>query len=634
VAVDLDSSQTLAGKTLNSSCVVDSAALQIVPLAKGGLGKSVSGLVGVVKIASGATEASVETIVNADVSATAAIDATKLADGSVSNTEFQKLNTVGTNAAGEIVNTDGTQTLTNKTLGSGCSFDASELPIVTPSKGGTGVANNDLSTLTLSGDYPITINLTGSTNVFLPETGTLVTTDGNESLTKKLISTTEFLTGALQLPSGTTAEQPTGPAVIDGMIRYNIDLSAFEGRASGEWSPIGGGSAGGTVVTIPQVAHGLSVGNAVYLNGSVYTKAIATSAAAAEVVGVVSKADLPNEFDLTLSGELTGLTGLTTGEVYFLSAATPGLLTTTEPTVIGQVSVPVGVASSATTMYVAPKRGAVVGGVNARTEVALTSGAVTNVQNVAGMTAGELTGWVFISSSPARRFYVSAKFALSGAGGDYNLSYQTTGDTPPAGFLVDITTTGMIRVTLPASSGSTSVINYALNAPAIGASFPLTVNASQVQGRTDGSAVASGYIGQKITWTTPPPSQQLVTTTETDLTNSSITLTPGIWQIFASIQCVAQVAPAVGAEQAIYLKITDSANTVINNLDKSIYIKNVAAAPGAMQCVISMNDVVNISSSTTYKIRILKYESGGSAQSYIYNASPSSFSHFYAVRIA
>jgi microcystin-dependent protein len=111
------------------------------------------------------------------------------------------------------------------------------------------------------------------------------------------------------------------------------------------------------------------------------------------------------------------------------------------------------------------------------------------------MTAGELAGWVFISSSPARRFYVSAKFALSGAGGDYNLSYQTTGDTPPVGFLVDITTTGMIRVTLPASSGSTSVINYALNAPAIGASFPLTVSASQIVGDTNPVGTMLDYAG-------------------------------------------------------------------------------------------------------------------------------------------
>jgi hypothetical protein len=142
--------------------------------------------------------------------------------------------------------------------------------------------------------------------------------------------------------------------------------------------------------------------------------------------------------------------------------------------------VPIGVASSSTKMYVAPKRGAVVGGTNARAQVSLTSGAATNVQNVGTMDAGELTGWVFISSAAPVRFYVSAKFAKSGAGGDYNLNYQTTGDTPPAGFLVDITTTGMIRVTLPTSSGSTSVINYALNAPAIGASFPLTVNADNI----------------------------------------------------------------------------------------------------------------------------------------------------------
>jgi hypothetical protein len=648
VAVDLDSTQELSGKTLNSTCSVDSSALSIVSLAKGGLGINAEGLVGVVKIASGATEASVATIVNSDVSATAAIDATKLADGSVDNTTFQKLFTVGTDAPGELVNTDGTQTLTNKTLDSSCSFDAGSLPIAPPSKGGTGVANNDLSTLTLSGDYPLTINLTGSTNVFLPEIGTLVTTDGDESLTKKLISTTEFLTGALQLPSGTTAEQPTGPAVIDGMIRYNTDLSAFEGRASGEWSPIGGGSAGGTVVTIPQVAHGLSVGNAVYLNGSTYTKAIATSAAAAEVVGVVSKADLPNEFDLTLSGELTGLTGLTTGEVYFLSPTTAGLLVTTEPTTIGQVSVPIGVASSATTMYVAPKRGSIVGGTNARAQVSLTSGAVTNVQNVGTMDAGELTGWVFISSAAPVRFYVSAKFAKSGAGGDYNLSYQTTGDTPPAGFLVDITTTGMIRVTLPASSGSTSVINYALNAPAIGASFPLTVNASQVQGRTDGSAVASGYVGEVIrpaAFNVDTSINSMSSTTQTDISGSSITLSKGVWILFYS--CSAGIGGTFGANGGIRanIRITDAANILVpNSISLLIFGDGAISGWSTLFTQLSASTVVNIGTDTTYKLRAMVNTNGtvtGPAFTIIASGSgpgalsdPDSSSSFYAIRIA
>ncbi len=46
----------------------------------------------------------------------AAINATKVADGSVDNTEFQRLGTAGTAGAGNLVTTDGTQTLTNKTL--------------------------------------------------------------------------------------------------------------------------------------------------------------------------------------------------------------------------------------------------------------------------------------------------------------------------------------------------------------------------------------------------------------------------------------------------------------------------------------------------------------------------------------
>jgi len=49
---------------------------------------------------------------------------------------------------------------------------------------------------------------------------------------------------------------------------------------------------------------------------------------------------------------VTGLAGLTVGEVYFLSADTAGAITATEPSIIGNVSLSVGVASSATSLYV------------------------------------------------------------------------------------------------------------------------------------------------------------------------------------------------------------------------------------------------------------------------------------------
>lgn len=64
-------------------------------------------------------DADANTITNiedADIKAAAAIDATKIADGSVDNTEFQRLGAAGGGAAGDLVTTDGTQTLTNKTV--------------------------------------------------------------------------------------------------------------------------------------------------------------------------------------------------------------------------------------------------------------------------------------------------------------------------------------------------------------------------------------------------------------------------------------------------------------------------------------------------------------------------------------
>jgi hypothetical protein len=49
-------------------------------------------------------------------------------------------------------------------------------------------------------------------------------------------------TGAILLPVGTTAQQPTGVA---GKIRYNSTNTKFEGYSNGAWSSIGGGATGG-----------------------------------------------------------------------------------------------------------------------------------------------------------------------------------------------------------------------------------------------------------------------------------------------------------------------------------------------------------------------------------------------------
>jgi len=53
----------------------------------------------------------------------------------------------------------------------------------------------------------------------------------------KLLSTAGVL-----LPSGTTAQRPTG---VNGIMRYNSDLSSFEGYKGGAWGALGGGGGGG-----------------------------------------------------------------------------------------------------------------------------------------------------------------------------------------------------------------------------------------------------------------------------------------------------------------------------------------------------------------------------------------------------
>lgn len=111
---------------------------------------------------------------------------------------------------------------------------------------------------------------------------------------------------------------------------------------------------------ITQNAHGFSVGQALYLNGSTYTLAIATAASTAEVVGVVSSIIDANNFVLISPGYITGLAGLTAGTVYFLSDSVAGALTATEPSTVGYISKPILIADSTTSGYVYQERGKII----------------------------------------------------------------------------------------------------------------------------------------------------------------------------------------------------------------------------------------------------------------------------------
>jgi len=318
----------------------------------------------------------------------------------------------------------------------------------------------------------------------------------------------------------------------------------------------------GDKITVTQASHGFTssdVGRPLYLVGGTWTLAIASAAASAEVAGFIYAVLDANTLRISTSGQcpsvganfLDGGGSLVAGEVYFLSPSTAGKVTATEPTVIGQISKPLGVATSTSAFQFFNFRGSVVGGANARTQISLSNNTTANVQNVSAYDAGEIVGWVYIDAGTDYRFLLKAQFAKNGAGTNWNLSYQTVGDTPPAGFSFSITSGGVIQYTMPSvASFSTALFNYALNAPAVGTSFPLSVsgtsvvggtptvntinestlnNGVQIQGRKSGSAISSGYVGE-ITTRSEFNNASVGTTT---VNLGTLNLTAGVWLVLA-----------------------------------------------------------------------------------------------------
>lgn len=119
-------------------------------------------------------------IENADIKAGAAIDATKIADGSVSNTEFQLLNGLTT-----MVTPSSTDTFTNKSMdGDNNTF--------------TDIGISSLKTVLADADKVIRRDASGAviSGNSLPNSSALVTTDSTSSLSNKTLASPIITTAA------------------------------------------------------------------------------------------------------------------------------------------------------------------------------------------------------------------------------------------------------------------------------------------------------------------------------------------------------------------------------------------------------------------------------------------------------
>lgn len=117
-------------------------------------------------------------------------------------------------------------------------------------------------------------------------------------------------------------------------------------------------SATSTAVTesFNQVAHGLLVGEVVRFNSGSWVLAQADTVDNSEALGVISAVAGVDDFTVTYSGRITGLSGLTADNTFFLDDVAAGAITLIEPT---GISKPILFATSATAAVVKIFRGVI-----------------------------------------------------------------------------------------------------------------------------------------------------------------------------------------------------------------------------------------------------------------------------------
>lgn len=145
---------------------------------------------------------------------------------------------------GTVITTGDTGTVTSTMIANGTIVDAdinasaaisgSKIQAASTSNAGAvQLTDSTSSTSTTTAATPASVKTAYDlANAALPKTGGTISGNVDNSAT-----------GYFDLPAGTTAQRPGSPNT--GMIRYNTDLSQFEGYSGSAWGTIGGGAKGG-----------------------------------------------------------------------------------------------------------------------------------------------------------------------------------------------------------------------------------------------------------------------------------------------------------------------------------------------------------------------------------------------------
>jgi len=122
-------------------------------------------------------------------------------------------------------------------------------------------------------------------------------------------------------------------------------------------------------IDVAQSSHGFAVGDVIRMTttNNTYAKALADTAANAEVIGIVIDVTDSNNFTYATSGEITVAAAVpnstTAGDIVYLSTSSAGGTQTTEPSTTNQISKPVAIITEANNkMVLVPFRGEIISG--------------------------------------------------------------------------------------------------------------------------------------------------------------------------------------------------------------------------------------------------------------------------------
>lgn len=355
----------------------------------------------------------------------------------------------GTAISAAISGTDYQAPITLTTTGSGAAtFIANTLNIPTPSAG-TGTV-----TSVTSADGNATVATQTTTPVITIVSAPKLLTARTISLTGDVTYTSGSFDGSANATGSSTVTRINGTSLagLSTGILKNTTTTGVPSIAVAADFPILNqnttGYANNTAKQITQTSHGFSVGQPIRYSGTTYVLSKADTSSDAEVDGMVGTVIDANNFVLVSIGYITGLTGLTAGTTYFLSAATAGVLTSTAPSTAGQISKPIFRADSTTSGYFIDYRGIAIAasanyvnvgsgttGQYASTKFGLTDGATIaldwNNGNVQSVTLGGNRTFTFANPLSGGRYLIEL---IQDATGSRTITWPTIkwrGGTPP-----------------------------------------------------------------------------------------------------------------------------------------------------------------------------------------------------------